>query len=124
MWLTVEEPQLRAVIEEAIETVLQVAQAPFWHEARAAEHFVETPFLVSADQRQLLNGVIDLLHKHGRGWAITDYKSDLRLEGESPEPYQHQIAQYQQALTRCGLTIEGASIRTVRARPSRVSGDE
>ena len=30
MWLTVEEPQLRAVIDEAIETVERVARAEFW----------------------------------------------------------------------------------------------
>ena len=33
MWLTVEEPQLRAVLDEAIDTVMRVATADFWREA-------------------------------------------------------------------------------------------
>jgi hypothetical protein len=60
LWLTVEQPQLKRVIEVAVDTVLSVAHAPFWLAARAARHYVETPFLVSSGERQLLNGVIDL----------------------------------------------------------------
>ena len=56
MWLTVEEPQLRAVIDEAIETVQRVAKAEFWAEAQAGEHSEEAPFAVvgrpSADERR------------------------------------------------------------------------
>ena len=44
MWLTVEEPQLRVVIDEAIETVQRVAKAGFWAEAQAGEHYEEAPF--------------------------------------------------------------------------------
>jgi ATP-dependent helicase/nuclease subunit A len=60
MWLTVEEPQLRAVIDEAIETVQRVAKAEFWAEAKRGEHEEEAPFAV-VDGRALTNGVIDLL---------------------------------------------------------------
>ena len=44
MWLTVEEPQLREVLDLAVDTVLQVSKADFWDEARKSEHSVETPF--------------------------------------------------------------------------------
>src|SRR4030095_7422412 len=36
MWLTVEEPQLRAVIDEALDTVQAVASGAFWAEAKAS----------------------------------------------------------------------------------------
>ena len=60
MWLTVEEPQLRAVIDEALETVQRVAKADFWAEAQAGEHSEEAPFAV-VEAGALTNGVIDLL---------------------------------------------------------------
>ena len=60
MWLTVEEPQLRAVIDEALDTVERAARADFWQLAKSREHSVETPFVVS-DRGRLTNGVIDLL---------------------------------------------------------------
>ena len=48
MWLTVEEPQLRTVIDEALQTVEAVAHADFWEQAKASEHQVEVPFCVGA----------------------------------------------------------------------------
>ena len=60
MWLTVEEPQLRAVIDDAIETVQRVAKAEFWAEAQAGEHVEEAPFAI-VDEGVLTSGVIDLL---------------------------------------------------------------
>ena len=47
MWLTVEEPQFRAVIDVAIDTVLRVATADFWRQAAECEHSVETPFTIA-----------------------------------------------------------------------------
>ena len=44
MWLTVEEPQLRAVIDEALDTVERAARADFWSAAQSHVHSVETPF--------------------------------------------------------------------------------
>ena len=47
MWLTVEEPQLRAVIHEALDTVQAVATGAFWAEAKASpECHEEAPFSV------------------------------------------------------------------------------
>ena len=49
MWLTVEEPELRAVLDLAVTTVLQVAKAGFWTDAKKSEHSVETPFAFAAE---------------------------------------------------------------------------
>ena len=80
MWLTVEEPQLRAVIDEALDTVQAVASGAFWAEAKASpECHEEAPFAVLEKRDGLptvLTGVIDLVHRTGDGWKIVDYKTD------------------------------------------------
>ncbi len=67
MWLTVEEPQLRVVIDEALDTVETVAQADFWAKARASEHQEEVPFCVGAPTPGgtpgLTSGIVDLVHR-------------------------------------------------------------
>ena len=63
MWLTVEEPELRAVLDLAVTTVLQVSKADFWTEAKKSEHSVETPFAFAARPGAMLTGVIDLLFR-------------------------------------------------------------
>ena len=85
MWLTVEEPQLRAVIDEALDTVQAVASGAFWAEAKASpECHEEAPFSV-LDEREgvptVLTGVIDLVHRTGDGWKIVDYKTDRDARG-------------------------------------------
>ena len=89
MWLTVEEPQLRAVIDEALDTVQAVASGEFWAEAKASpECHEEAPFSVLEEREgvpTVLTGVIDLVHRTGDGWKIVDYKTDRdarRLAGE------------------------------------------
>ncbi len=69
MWLTVEEPQLRPVIDEAIQTVQHVARAEFWAEAQAGEHAEEVPFAFR-DDRTLRSGVIDLVFESTGMWQI------------------------------------------------------
>jgi uncharacterized protein DUF6946/HD domain-containing protein/PD-(D/E)XK nuclease superfamily protein len=76
MWLTVEEPQLRAASDSALDTAEAVAGAQFWQDARASDRSVETPFTFGEVER-LTNGVIDLIH-HGSGVrGFTDYKTDM-----------------------------------------------
>ena len=73
-WLTVETPDLRSFIPEALDLVEAVSKAPFWQEARAgAEVCVEVPFAVRLEPGQsapgvepvetptVLRGVIDLV---------------------------------------------------------------
>jgi ATP-dependent exoDNAse (exonuclease V) beta subunit len=46
MWLTVEEPELRSVIDEALDTVEHAAKGEFWSAAKAApECHQEVPFM-------------------------------------------------------------------------------
>jgi hypothetical protein len=42
MWLTVEEPQLRQVLELAVKTVLYVSKSDFWDKAKRSDCSVET----------------------------------------------------------------------------------
>ena len=81
MWLTVEQPQLRPVLDLAVNTVLQVSKAEFWNEAKNSECSVETPFAFAESPDALLTGVIDLLFGHEGSWRIIDYKTDVGLHG-------------------------------------------
>jgi ATP-dependent helicase/nuclease subunit A len=114
MWLTVEEPQLRPVIDQALETVQGVAQAEFWPAAQAHEHSAETPFCVRETELRVTNGVIDLLFQRGDGWQVVDYKTDIGL-GTSVEAYQRQVATYVRALNACGLSEVGAELQPIRS---------
>ena len=114
MWLTMEEPQLRVVIEEAIDTVQQVAKADFWADATKSEHGVEVPFITADASRQLLAGAIDLIFKPGIEWAVVDYKTDTDV-ASSADRYRRQLFQYEQALRACGLSTRPATIQSVRA---------
>jgi ATP-dependent exoDNAse (exonuclease V) beta subunit len=111
MWLTVEEPQLRTVIEEALDTVERVARADFWRVARNHSRSVESPFFI-AEQGRLTNGVIDLMFQGDAGWSVVDYKTDLVLAKE----YEKQLDAYRVALRTLGCTVEDASIVSVRTQ--------
>jgi ATP-dependent helicase/nuclease subunit A len=104
VWLTVEEPQLRAVIDEALDTVQAVASGAFWTEAKASmECHEEAPFSVLDDRDGLPTvhtGVIDLVHRTGDGWRIVDYKTDIGGVESLPEKYGGQIAAYEHAWRR------------------------
>ena len=114
MWLTVEEPQLRAVLDEAIDTVMRVATADFWREASNAEHSVETPFTFADKPSQLLSGVIDLFFKSGDGWRVIDYKTDVGSQAGASVAYQQQLDAYKRALQACGLASVDATVLAVR----------
>ena len=105
MWLTVEEPQLRTVIDEALETVHAVASGAFWAEAKESpECHEEAPFAVLEKRDGLstvLNGVIDLVHRTPGGWKIVDYKTDRDAGAETlSAKYAGQIADYERAWKR------------------------
>ena len=118
MWLTVEEPQLRAVIDEAIETVQTVASGQFWDQARSGEHTVESPFGVTQRGNVALMGVIDLLYRAGTRWQVADYKTDVGTADEDPA-YAAQMASYRAALEACGLGDISATIVPARLRGTR-----
>ena len=110
MWLTVEEPQLRAVIEEALDTVERAAAADFWSAAQSHVRSMEAPFTVG-DADRLTNGVIDLLFDSDEGWRIVDYKTDQSLEQDR---YAAQLEAYRRALRQVGCRVAGAALVNVR----------
>jgi ATP-dependent helicase/nuclease subunit A len=124
MWLSVEEPQLRAVLDAALDTVERVRHADFWKRAEGAEHAVEVPFVVASVERHLTTGVIDLIHRGERGWTITDYKTDVESSPERAAAYALQLESYTKALAACGLPVAGAAVEPVRALNDRTPGLE
>jgi ATP-dependent helicase/nuclease subunit A len=137
-WLTVETPDLRPFVPEALDLVEAVSKAPFWQEARAgADVHVEVPFAVRIPAGQslggfepsalptVLHGVIDLVYRAGDGWRILDYKTDQAAadEGVMLERYGVQLAQYGTAWERVSGGEVGSTglvvLRTMRTIWSR-----
>jgi ATP-dependent exoDNAse (exonuclease V) beta subunit len=110
LWLTVEQPQLRPVIEQAIDTVQHVATEPFWPIARSGVHSEEMPF-VTRDRSNVTTGVIDLVFESSGGWQIIDYKTDRSLQNGR---YSAQLDAYRAALSACGLDVGTAGLSHVR----------
>jgi ATP-dependent helicase/nuclease subunit A len=105
MWLTIEEPELRAVIEEALDTVQAVSGAEFWKEARAsAERHEETPFgmrVGGGAGTKLLTGAIDLVYRTRDTWHLLDYKTDTHAsDTDLRAKYGAQIDAYEKAWGR------------------------
>lgn len=110
MWLTVEQPQLREVIDEALGTVERASKAEFWAAASQHIHSAEVPFTISSGG-SLTNGVIDLLFESDAGWQVVDYKTDLTLDDLK---YGAQLNTYRFALRELGCTVAGAAVINVR----------
>lgn len=113
MWLTVEEPELRDVLDLAVNTVLDVSKAGFWDEAKKSDRWVETPFAFTESQGAILTGVIDLLFGHDGCWRIIDYKTDLGSADFVPS-YQEQLKMYERALAAVGIQDVTSAIQRVR----------
>lgn len=100
-WLTVGQPELRAVVPLALDTVERVMASEIWRRAmRAAERYTEVPFAVRMDGEDgvplVLQGVIDLVYRTLEGWEVVDYKTDDpegRLEA-LVEAYAPQVTAY------------------------------
>jgi ATP-dependent helicase/nuclease subunit A len=115
MWLTVDEPQLREVIDRAIYTVQSVACSAFWTDAQRTTHWEETPFTFGTAS-VLMTGVIDLIHGTPEGWHITDYKTDTDGGAAKSTVYAAQVSRYREALEACGVKVEGVAVAPVRAK--------
>jgi ATP-dependent exoDNAse (exonuclease V) beta subunit len=105
MWLTIEQPELRTVIAEALDTVEAVSGAEFWKEARAsAECHEETLFGMRVEGGagpKLLTGAIDLVYRTGDSWHLLDYKTDSHgLDATLRAKYGPQIDAYEKARSR------------------------
>ena len=122
MWLTVESPELRVVIDQALETVQAVAASEFWQQARASsEVHEEVPFAVRQDRLGVpfvITGTIDLVHRAGDEWRVVDYKTDVDLgDVNAQRRYDEQVREYSEAWGR----VAGGKVTTsvVAARRQR-----
>ena len=123
MWLTIDETELRTVIEEALDTVQAVSGADFWKEARAsAECHEETPFgmrVQGGAGTKLLTGAIDLVYREGDSWHLLDYKTDTHgLDADLRAKYGAQIDAYEKAWSR----IAQAKVTTAFVPTKRTGG--
>jgi ATP-dependent helicase/nuclease subunit A len=121
MWLTVEEPQLRVVIEEALDTVQHVTLASFWRDASVTDRFEEAPFCLSEADNQLSRGVVDLIFHSADGWRIVDYKTEQSADSHS---HRAQLDAYRTALVKLGCQVADATVVSARVKPSGFSHDE
>jgi ATP-dependent helicase/nuclease subunit A len=119
-WFTMEQPELHAVIPEALDTVERVMASDLWQRALAAEErLVEVPFAVKVPGNggppSILHGIIDLAFRIADGWELVDYKTD-QVDVESlVELYGDQVRQYAKhwaALT--GAPVKFAGLYSVR----------
>jgi ATP-dependent exoDNAse (exonuclease V) beta subunit len=119
MWLTVDAPELRTVLDRALDTVQAVAGASFWAEARAsAECHEEVPFAVrdtSAAMPRVVTGAIDLVHRAGDGWRLIDYKTDVDLgDADVQRRYAEHVRQYANAWARVAEGLVSTSVVAAR----------
>ena len=119
-WFTMEQPELHAVIPEALDTVERVMASDLWQRAMAAEErLVEVPFAVKVPGDGgppcILHGILDLAFRTADGWELVDYKTD-QVDAESlVELYGDQVCQYAKhwaALT--GAPVAYAGLYSVR----------
>jgi ATP-dependent helicase/nuclease subunit A len=101
MWLTLEEPHLRGLIDHALETVQAVSASGFWQDAQSSpERHEEAPFslLEPGDTPNVLSGTIDLVYRDGDGWTVVDYKTDADASAvDLALRHRAQLAAYEQA---------------------------
>jgi ATP-dependent helicase/nuclease subunit A len=119
MWLTLETPDLRPVIDQALDTVQAVAAADVWQEARASsESHEEVPFAILDDSTgapRVVTGTIDLVHRAAEGWRVIDYKTDMDLtDATAQRKYEEQVRWYAAAWGRVATGKVAASIVAAR----------
>jgi ATP-dependent exoDNAse (exonuclease V) beta subunit len=121
-WLSVEEPQLRAVLDQAVQTVLEVSKAQFWQSAVLGEHAVETPFMHGDGDHAIVSGVVDLMFRESGHWKIVDYKTDVEPTNLAAS-YAQQLNMYERALARVGIEGAASEIRLVRIDEASMPSD-
>lgn len=107
MWMTMETPDLRPVIDEAVATVQAMSSKEFWPEAKAsAECHEEVPFALKvagdgAAVPKVINGTIDSVYRTAEGWKIVDYKTDIDVSPAMLQArYSDQLKAYADAWRR------------------------
>jgi ATP-dependent exoDNAse (exonuclease V) beta subunit len=123
-WLTMDNPALRRVVPDALETVEGVMASEFWQRAQAAaERQVEVPLAVKlpagdgAEAPRVLYGVIDLAFRTPAGWELVDYKTDQAPPEALALAYRAQLRGYARQWTGIvGEAVAGARVYAVCAR--------
>ena len=113
LWLTVENPELRDVLDLAVSTVLHVSKADFWNQAKESNRSVEIPFAFTDRPGAILTGVIDLMFGRDEGWRLIDYKTDIAPTSLAIS-YQEQLKMYESALRAVGIENVTSAIEHVR----------
>ncbi len=122
-WLTVEEPRLRPMIDQAVDVALAVVSSGELASARAsAECHEEVPFAVrdaSGIVPRVVTGAIDLVHRRtATEWQLIDYKTDVGLDAAAAAAkYAAQVKSYTDAWRRLASADVRTSIVTAR-KPS------
>ena len=124
-WLTFDNPELRRVVPEALDTVERVLASDMWQQARSAlELDAEVPFaarLDAPDGPTVLHGVIDLAFRTADGWSLIDYKTDQTDLATLVTRYADQVRQYAThwaALTDESVAYAGLyAVRTAELSP-------
>jgi ATP-dependent exoDNAse (exonuclease V) beta subunit len=93
-------------IDAATVAVAAVLAHPLLEAARsAAVCHREWPVAARMGERQMLEGVIDLLYREADGWRIVDFKTDADLADRLPQ-YERQLQWYAWAVSRItGLPV-------------------
>jgi ATP-dependent helicase/nuclease subunit A len=125
-WLAFDNPELRRVLPEALDTVERVLASDLWQQARAAlELDAEVPFAArgdGADGPIVLHGVIDLAFRTAEGWSLIDYKTDQAEVATLVARHAHQVRQYATHWTALtGSSVAYAGLYLVR--PGEMSAD-
>jgi ATP-dependent helicase/nuclease subunit A len=120
-WLTMDSPQLRRVVPDALDAVQGVMASPFWARAmEAEERQVEVPLVVrhEADGApRLLYGVVDLAFRTRQGWHLVDYKTDQADVAVLAIRYADQLRQYADQWRRLvGAEVAYCGIYAVRSQ--------
>ena len=125
-WFAFDQPELRRVIPDALDTVERVMTADFWREAMAAEErAVEAPFAARVEAAgaapRILHGVIDLAFKTAEGWTLIDYKTDQLDPGidELAARYAPQVRAYAARWAAALGTPTRAGLHFVRCGETR-----
>ncbi|MFQ5829943.1 MAG: UvrD-helicase domain-containing protein [Candidatus Methylomirabilia bacterium] len=119
-WLTLNNPELRRVLPQALDAAERVMASGFWERAMGAEErHVEVPFAVRVDAEasppRILHGIIDLALRFPTGWELIDYKTD-ELDMEAlVEQYGDQVRQYARHWAELtGTSVSYAGLYAVR----------
>lgn len=83
-------------LSELLACVDSLMASELWKRAEAArERYFELPFSLVDNQKNVINGTIDLIFKEDDGWVVVDFKTDdYEADPKRKEAYERQIEAY------------------------------